>query len=269
MKIRHLIAIPLAVSLAACDLAEGVTVQELPNLDRASIEARLGLPEVAGPWRFAGWELQEGDTLGLEAELPTLGILNVEVQKRDSVAGTYRGAAGGEAQVEGEVRRDSVLALVVLPGGGEGFYLTGRLDHDTLWVEKTTLLESGEWRGDARPAFVRSDQPVTPFRRVRGMVMPTAPLPDTLQPGLIDSLPVTSVPDTADVAAPQPAPATPTTQPPAQQPTTQPTTQPTPPDTQPSEAAEPEPQAEPRPSGEPAVQRRQPPRVLGTPIERD
>ena len=239
-------------------MAEGVTVQELPGLDRSSVEARLGLAEVAGPWRFAGWELQEGDTLGLEAELPAFGILNVEVQKRDSVAGTYHGAGGGQAHLEGEVRRDSVLALVVLPAGGEGRYLVGHLDHDTLWVEKTTLLESEDWRGDARPAFVRSEQPITPFRRVRGMVIPAAPLPDSMPVGVIDSMAVPTEADTAASITTQPSPTAPSTQQPAQQ------------QTQPGEVAEPEPepQAEPRPTGQPAVQRRDPPRVIGTPIER-
>lgn len=258
MKIRYLAVISLTVALVSCDMAEGVTVQELPSLDRSSIEARLGLPEVAGAWRFAGWELQEGDTLGLEAELPALGILNVEVQKRDSVAGTYHGAGGGQARLEGEVRRDSVLALVVLPAGAEGRFLTGHLDHDTLWVEMTTLLEPGDWRGGARPAFVRSEQPITPFRRVRGMVIPAAPLPDSVPLGVIDSMAIPVETDTAAAITTEPSP----TAPPAQQPTQ--------PDTQPAEVAEPEPepQPEPRPSGQPAVQRRDPPRVIGTPIER-
>lgn len=258
VKVHRLLASSLFACLAACDLAEGVTVQELPDLDRSSVEARLGLPEVAGPWRFAGWELTEGDTLGLEEELPTFGLLNIEVQRRDSLAGTYLAPGAGEAALEGEVRRDSVVAAVVLPAGGEGRFLVGRLESDTLWLEASTLVEPGSWRDGARPAFVRSEEPITPFRRVRGMFIPPPPVTDSLPLSIPDSMRTPA--DSAAQVEAEPAP-TPTNVQPSPPP-------PTPADTQPSQAAEPQP-PEPQPSGQPAVPRREPPRLLGVPIERD
>src|SRR5690606_13432895 len=95
-----------------CDPADNVRVQELPPLDESSIEARLGLPVLEGAWRFAGWELAEGDSLGLEAELPALGVLALEAQQRDSLGGYYLAEGGERAPLYGEVRRDSVVALV-------------------------------------------------------------------------------------------------------------------------------------------------------------
>jgi len=46
--------IALAAVTAACDPGGDVVVEPLPPLERPSPEARLGLPELAGPWRLAG-----------------------------------------------------------------------------------------------------------------------------------------------------------------------------------------------------------------------
>lgn len=289
----------LSVALCACDPAEDVRVQDLPALERSSIEARLGLPELRGPWRFAGWELAEGDTLGLEAELPTFGVLFLQTQKRDSVGGYYLTAGGGRAPLFGEVRRDSVVALVTFPAPNEGRFLVGDVARDTLWVEATTLAEPGSWRGDARVAFVRSRSALTPFRRVRGAFVAAPPVDSAALAAGADSLPpaggtLPGMPGTAaggvaggqpptgaagQGAAPTVRPTAPVTRPSAETPAavTPPRTAPvTPPvtGTEPVEAepVEAEEEAEEEADDEPtpvAPVRREPPRVLGVPIERD
>lgn len=264
MAIRRLS--PLLILLAvACEPAENVQVQELPPLERSSIESRLGLPALQGVWPFAGWELAEGDTLGMEVELPLFGAIEVVEQKRDSIGGVYADAGGSRAPMSGEIRRDGVVALVAFPGGGEGRYLVGSVDGDTLWVESSTLGSEGEWRGDARAAFVRGAAAAAPFRRIRGMVAaaPVQVADDTLV-AAVDSLsPPASA---AGAAGPGAAPAAAGAAGETTQPRTEPEVDPEPEDPQPADE-EPEPEPEPRPA--PPVERRDPPRVLGEPVQRD
>lgn len=166
------------LTLLACDPADDVKVQPLPSLESSSPEARAGVPEVRGAWRFAGWELAPDDTTGLEAPLPGFGILWLQTQKRDSLGGSYV-VPGGRTPLIGEVRRDSVVSLVALLGPGNGRFLTGSLQRDTLWVELTSLFEPGTWRPSSRAAFVRSQLAAAPFARLRG-ALPPPPAPDTL-----------------------------------------------------------------------------------------
>lgn len=282
----------LALLLSACDAAEDVRVQELPALERSTLEARLGLPELRGPWRFAGWELEAGDTLGLDAELPGFGVLFLQTQKRDSLGGVYLTAGGGRTPLIGEVRRDSVVALVALAGEGEGRFLVGEVARDTLWIETTTLSEPGSWRGDARVAFVRSERPVRPFRRVAGAVPAPQPVDSAALAALRDSLSAAGAPGFASPGAagapgaaagqgtgqgvpPAARPAAPVTtapgqaQPPAARPQSPAVTPPvTAPVTEAEAEAEQEAEAEEQPEPVPAV-RREPPRVLGVPVVRD
>jgi hypothetical protein len=262
--------------LAGCEPAANVQVQELPPLAHPSVEARLGLPELRGAWRFAGWELAQGDTLGLGAELPAFGIVWLQAQKRDSLAGFYVTAAG-RAPLYGEVRRDRVVSLVAFPGPGDGRYLIGKVAEDTLWLEASSLSEPGSWRGDARAAFVRSQGAVTPFRRVRGVGVPTPPdtsaslaRADSGAPATVGaSVPVGGAPAPTGGAPPPVtaeagAPVRPTapgagvgqpTLPPAQ-----------PPATEDAEVPE-EVEEEPEPEVAPVVRPR--PRVIGEPVVRD
>ena len=267
MRFRKLPLLLGSLSLA-CDPADNVRIQELPPLTESSIEDRLGLPLMEGPWRFAGWELAEGDSLGLEADLPALGVLALETQQRDSLGGYYLTEGGGSAPLYGEVRRDSVVALVAFLQEGDGRYLVGRVLGDTLWVESTTLVDPESWRPGARPAFVRSRTPITPFVRIRGALPP--PAVDTA--GLAatqDSVarPTGAVSAATGAAVPTrgAADAGRQTQPPAAR-QVEPARPPTPiPDSAPR--AEPElPARRPQPS---AIERREPPRLLGVPIQRD
>lgn len=160
-----------AVLIAGCDAAEDVRVQPLPSLEASSPESRLGLPEIMGHWRFAGWELAPGDTGRAPGDLPAFGSILLETQRLDSIAGFY---AAGEARMPlvGEVRRDSILALA-----GAGRYLTARISTDTLWLVLTSLLDRAAWPDDARAAFVRT-QVASRFVRVRG-AMPALAAADT------------------------------------------------------------------------------------------
>src|SRR5690606_23580152 len=83
--------------------------------DAPSPEARLGLPEVAGVWRFAGWEIVRGDSTSLERTFPSCGELVLETPRLDSIAGTFQ-RAGGPAPVVGAVRRGGALALAAGAG---------------------------------------------------------------------------------------------------------------------------------------------------------
>lgn len=280
MVTRRLIRLlPLLLPLAAvsCDAADDVRVQELPALTRASVEARLGLPALRGAWRFAGWELPRGDTLGLEAELPAFGILLLQAQSRDSLAGFYV-TQGGRSPLVGEIRRDGVVSLVTFPAPGDGRYLVGAVKGDTLWVEGTSLADPGSWRGDARAAFVRSRTPVTAFRRVRGAV-PPPPRVDSAALAAADSASLGAVAAPAaattrppSAGAPATSGATPRAQPrtPTGAPGARPVTRPV---TQPPVEADPEPVEEGEVVEEeperPPVRPRPPPRVLGEPVVRD
>lgn len=175
--------------LTGCDAAEDVQVQPLPSLEQLTPEARAGLPEVAGMWRFAGWELAPGDTNRVASTLPGFGDLLLETQRLDSIAGFYV-AGEGRLPLIGEVRRDSVVSLA----GGDRF-LAGRVSSDTLWLTLTSLVPSADWPDRARAAFVKS-APSSRFVRVRGQVpalaaadslrdpsMPTVPSGQSSLPG--------------------------------------------------------------------------------------
>jgi hypothetical protein len=149
--------------LTGCDAAENVRVQPLPSLERLTPETRAGLPEIAGMWRFAGWELAPGDTNRVASTLPGFGDLLVETQRLDSIAGFYL-AGEGRLPLIGEVRRDSVVSLA----GGDR-YLAGVVSSDTLWLTLTSLVPSADWPDRARAAFVRSTH-TSRFVRVRGQV---------------------------------------------------------------------------------------------------
>lgn len=242
---RALLAAALAL-VSACEPADDVKVQPLPSLERASPEARAGLPEVAGAWRFAGWELAEGDSAGLERDLPGFGVLWLRSQQRDSVGGAYV-MQGGRVPLFGEVRRDSVVSLVSLMGPGDGRFLAGRVSRDTLWMELTSLLEPGSWPTGARAAFVRTAVSA-PFVRIHG-APPALAQVDSLAADSLAALARTDSGAAARPAAPGIAPAAPPTVPPAAQ-----RTAPAPAQRAPTQAAPAQPRPQP-PVRQPAAPR--------------
>lgn len=234
----------------ACGPAEEVKVQELPPATLPSKERRIGLPEVEGVWRFAGWELPARDTAATgEGRVPP-GDLRVSTQRMDSVAGAYV-RNGASFPFLGEVRRDSILSVVVFDAAGAGSFLAGRVRRDTLWVELASLPSAQGWSAGTRAALVRG-RVGAPFTRFRGV----APRPDTVRPD-------TAAADTARPAAPPPAgtgapvpqPAAPPVQA-APRPTPPPTQQPTPATPQPTRPApQQRPPARTQPEPQPPVRR--------------
>lgn len=187
--------------LAGCEPAEDVRVQPLPPLERPSAEARAGLPELAGVWRFAGWDLAPDDTAGLQRPLPGLGEIRLQTQRLDSLAGAYVGS-GQSLPVVGEVRRDSVISLVASAGGGMAYYLAGEVARDTLWIRLSSLVEPGLWPDRGLAAFVRSDVAST-FVRLHG----TTPAPPVDSAAILASADSAAAADSAAVAAAAPVPA--------------------------------------------------------------
>lgn len=270
MTARAITSALAAVLITGCDAAENVRVQPLPSLEALTPEARAGLPEIAGLWQFAGWELAPGDTARVAAGLPAFGSLLLETQRLDSIAGFY-GAGEGRMPVVGEVRRDSVLALA---GGGR--YLTGRVSRDTLWLVLTSLVEPGGWPDDARAAFVRS-QVASRFVRVRGAV-PALAAADSAAADTTLGAPGAGLPPVAGRPARPASPAT-GDRPPSRPADPSPRAgEPAPPQAAPAappertpEQAQPE-RAEPAPTDpEPAEPepptRRERPRLLGVPVD--
>ena len=188
MRRSVLLALSVTVLGSGCGSSDAVEVQPLPSLEQSSPEARAGVPAIAGSWRFAGWELAENDSASLAREdLPRFGVIAIATQKRDSLAGQYVIQAG-RAPLYGEVRRDSVVALVGVFGPGDLRYLAGRVTRDTVWMELSSLTEPGVWPSDARAAFVRTAV-AEPFVRLRGAVPPPSiasvdTLPPAAGPGL-------------------------------------------------------------------------------------
>jgi hypothetical protein len=171
-RLARLLLTGSLVLIAACGPAGDVKVQPLPPLASLSPEARAGVPVVSGVWRFAGWEVSGGDSTSLAAPLPGFGAILLRTQQRDSIGGSYV-VGGGSAPLAGEVRRDGTIALVTYLAPGDGRYLAGRLEKDTIWVEMSSLTEPGSWPRGARAAFVRSAV-AGRFARMRGALPPLA-----------------------------------------------------------------------------------------------
>jgi hypothetical protein len=220
--LAHLTPIPsvlaavgwIGASLASgCGPAGDVPVQPLPPLERLSLEARYGLPEVKGLWRFAGWEVEPGDSTLLARSYPVFGALDIRVQRLDSIAGALA-VTGGETPVTGEVRSDGWISLVTLAGAQATSFITGRFLRDTLWIEMTSVIPAENWPERAKGVFVRDSLAQGPDGRT-GMIAwfrgtnPNAPafLPDSL---FADSLAMrggVSIPGGLVPGVPFPAPA--------------------------------------------------------------
>ncbi|HEX6367630.1 MAG TPA: hypothetical protein VF006_01780 [Longimicrobium sp.] len=166
------------LAAGACDEASG-KVQPLPPLTRPSVEARAGLPEVRGIWRFAGFEIRPQDTLLVREQAYQLvppPELRIITQRLDSIAGQLvRDGVG--FPFTGEVRRDSALALVTFSDGIAQF-AAGHLQRDTFWIELTSLSSAAGWPPAARAAMVRRVGG-PPFRRLLGGA-PIAPPVDSV-----------------------------------------------------------------------------------------
>ncbi|MBW3629427.1 MAG: hypothetical protein KY464_09035 [Gemmatimonadetes bacterium] len=186
MKRSARLALLVAVIGSGCGPSDAVEVQPLPSLEQSSPEARAGLPRIAGAWRFAGWELAPDDSANLKGELPRFGVISLATQKRDSLAGHYVIQAG-RAPLYGELRRDSVIALIGVFGPGDLRFMAGRIARDTVWMELSSLSEN--WPVDARAAFTRT-QVASPFVRLRGAIAPPPVAAiDTLAPAPTAGMP--------------------------------------------------------------------------------
>ena len=195
----------LAALATGCDAAAEAEIQPLPPLSRPSREARLGLPEVAGMWRFAGWELPDSAAAAGASALAVPGNFWIRAQRLDSIGGIYL-VRGVRFPVVGEVRRDGHVALVTDVPGAEGRFAAGRLQHDTLWISLTSFTGTETWPAGTRVAWVRSP-PRRPFIRLPGGVLlnDTTP-PDTLPPpadttAAADTTGAGAAPDTTRPAA--------------------------------------------------------------------
>lgn len=169
------------VAAGGCEPAKDVQVLPLPPLERLTPEARYGLPEVKGLWRFAGWEVEPGDSVLLERSYPAFGSLDLRVQRLDSIAGVLA-VPGGESPVVGEIRRDGWFALAALSGPEATAYLSGRFASDTLRLEMTSVFPAADWPAGATGIFVREGDGLPgPIAWFRG-TSPFAPaaFPDSL-----------------------------------------------------------------------------------------
>jgi hypothetical protein len=256
-RIGAVLACIAALAAAACGEAEGVEVQPLPPLQRPSPEARAGLPEVRGVWRFAGFEIPAGDTMAVREQIYTLtppGEFRIATQRLDSIAGQYV-REGVAFPFTGEVRRDSTLSVVAF-SGGVGQFAAGRVVRDTLWIELTSFTTAQTWPRGTRAAMVRRGG-AQPFRRLLGGA-PIAPPVDSV--ALRDSIRLDSLRRTGVIVPPaagaQPVPGQPL--PPGAQPGVQPgVVRPTVPGAQPQQR--PPAQTQPRPRPRPQQQPQLPP----------
>jgi hypothetical protein len=167
-RIGAVLACIAALAAGACGEAEGVEVQPLPPLERPTPEARAGLPEVRGVWRFAGFEIPARDTTAVRERVYTMvppGEFRILTQRLDSIAGQYV-REGVAFPFVGEVRRDSALSLVAF-AGGVGQFAAGRVVPDTLWIELTSFSTAQTWPRGTRAAMVRRGGG-QPFRRLLG-----------------------------------------------------------------------------------------------------
>lgn len=238
-----------ALAAGACDEASG-EVQPLPPLRRPSPEARAGLPEVRGIWRFAGFEIRAQDTLLVREQAYQLvppPEIRIITQRLDSIAGQLvRDGVG--FPFTGEVRRDSTVSVVTF-SEGVGQFVAGHVRRDTFWIELTTLPNAAGWSPGARVAMVRRVGG-PPFRRLLGGA-PIAPPVDSV--ALRDSIRMDSL-RRAGVAVP---PAQPGVQPPAAG--QRPVTVPAQPGARPGVAPQTQPQRPPTQQQRPPAQQQRPP----------
>ncbi|MDR0788254.1 MAG: hypothetical protein LBG44_10390 [Gemmatimonadota bacterium] len=276
MRISGIFTLPclIGVLAAGCEPAEDVAVLPLPSLDRPTPEARYGIPEVKGDWRFAGWEVEPGDSSLLNRSYPVLGPLAIHAQRLDSIAGAVS-LHGGATPVVGEIRRDGWFSVATLSGPEATAFITGRYLRDTLWLEMTSVIASEDWPSGARGVFVREDGSAAgPIAWFQG-TNPMAPvlLPDSLLAegqAVRDSLVV------APVAVPVAAPVTGGGAPPAERPRPSAGSPPvvgTPVSSSPAPAASPAPAPRPTPpppapppAAPPARPRESGPTLLGEPV---
>lgn len=261
-RIGAVLACIAALAAGACGEAEGVEVQPLPPLQRPSPEARAGLPEVRGVWRFAGFEIPAGDTAAVRERVYTLlppGEFRIATQRLDSIAGQYV-REGTAFPFTGEVRRDSALSVVAF-GGGVAQFAAGRLVRDTLWIELTSFTTAQTWPRGTRAALVRRGAG-QPFRRLLGGVAIAPPVDsvavrdsirlDSLRrAGVIIAPPAGAQPVPGQPLPPGVQPTVPGAQVPAVQPGQRPVVQPQPQPQRP--AAQP-----PRPAAQPQQRPQQP-----------
>lgn len=270
--------------LLGCEAAENVSVLPLPALEHSTPEARLGLPEVEGEWRFTGWEIAQGDSTALERSFPVFQEVRLDTQRLDSVAGSF--ATGGNAwPAVGEIRRDGRIALVTLGQGDPNGFLAGIVARDTLWLEITSVVAGGEWPQGGRAAFVRgpAEGPIAWLRGARpadlariAAAMPPVAVDSAadLDAGRPEAVPAAPSPSGArprqESRPPIGTPAAPLPTPPSGPVTPAPRAAPPPPATLPSAPPAPrdaaEPEGERRPEVEPEP-RREPPRLLGVPVD--
>jgi len=227
---------------AACDRPDR-EIEPLPSEDRPSLEARAGLPEVEGPWRFAGLDLPFEEEPESVDEWIAFQGLDIRTQRLDSLAGALH-TRNGQRPFIGEVRRDGVISLY-LPGEEQAGYAAGRISADTVWVTFSNLAENG-WPRGMRLALLR-EPPDRAFVRLADGRMVGDPVEelDTLPP--IDD----ALAEEPEAAPPAVAPDRPAPRP--AEPTPEPAPEPTP---------EPEPEPEPEPDPPPRERR-----ILGEPID--
>jgi len=241
------------VALAACGPAEGVEVEPLPPMERPSAEQRAGLPHVAGTWRFAGWEVVNGEAAAALGEPGSPGDIHLTSQRIDSIAGFL---VRGEQRIPlvGELRRDGIAALVARDGEAAYGYLAGRLDGDTLIVGIASLGGNEIASYGRGLIFVRGQVGQRIVRGADGRLLrdTAVAVPDTLPPAgpPTPARPPAMEPDAGDPAPAQPA--RPRPMEPADTPQPAPQPQPDPP--QPEPTPEPVPPAPVERSPEPPGQ---------------
>ncbi|HYW06357.1 MAG TPA: hypothetical protein VE913_05340, partial [Longimicrobium sp.] len=175
--------VALLTSVAGCGRDE---VEPLHGMQRPSAERRAGLPEVRGRWLFAGWEVAPRDTAAIRNDVYQLtppGEFRFLAQRLDSVAGQYGRPGQQVLPFVGEVRRDSIFALLAFVDVGVQQFASGRLMRDTLWLELTNMGMAERWPPRTRAAFVRQPRGA-PFTRLLGGIPIIVP-PDS---AMLDSI---------------------------------------------------------------------------------
>jgi|GEM_PF-1442434 len=175
--------VALLTSVAGCGRDE---VEPLHGMQRPSAERRAGLPEIRGRWLFAGWEVAPRDTAAIRNDVYQLtppGEFRFLTQRLDSVAGQYGRPGQQVLPFVGEVRRDSIFALLAFVDVGVQQFASGRIMRDTLWLELTNLGMAERWPPRTRAAFVRQPRGA-PFTRLLGGIPIIVP-PDS---AMLDSI---------------------------------------------------------------------------------